>query len=204
MILKQAVLAGAGAVFAFFGTVNSASAHAISIGFENAGPSSVNIWLGTYSVGHGYQLEGSLQLQGVLGTVFGPVVSPFTMLTPISVGSKPAGLIDGVTNFYAPDATSPLVGSEAPFNAFCPACGPVDEWEGVKFTGLSSGNYRFTYIPIANPTQEWIPLNPNLNGTFDLTAVVVPTPEPSTIFLFLIAGSAFLLGRPLHKRQGSN
>ena len=200
MRLRQVFLAGVVAAIAFSPT--NLSAHAISIGFENAGPGSVNIWLGTYSVGHGYQLEGSLQLEGVMGTIFGPVITPFTMLTAIGVGNKPGGLVDGVTNFYAPDPTSPLVGSEAPFNAYCPACGPVDHWQGVKFTGLVPGDYKFTYIPIGSPTQEWVPFNPNMNGTFNLTDVIEPPgiPEPSTTAMLLIASTAGLLATRFRKR----
>jgi len=185
MVNKSLVLAAVVAALVL-SSARSASAHAISIGFENAGVGSVNIWLGTYSVGHGAPVnEGSLQLQCVIGAcgAFNQTIA-FNLLTGVGAAFKPAGLVDGVTNFYAPDSTGALVGSEAPFNAFCPACGPVDHWQGVNFVGLAAGTYQFTYIPIAFPTAQWDLINPNMNGRFDLTAVVVPpaaVPEPATL-----------------------
>jgi hypothetical protein len=160
--------------------IKPALSHAMSIGYENAGPGSVNIWLGTYSHG-GHHLEGSLQLGGVNGTVFGPTVNAFTMLS--ADGAKPAGLIDGVTNFYVSTALGvpgPLVGSDTTWlTVLCAACGPANHWEGVNFTGLTAGDYQFTYVPIANPSAEWDPYNPSLNGIFNLTGAVV-NPEPDT------------------------
>lgn len=166
---------------------SAANAHAISIGFENAGPGSVNVWLGTYNHG-GHHLEGSLQLTGVNGTVFGPTVNPFSLLTGTGVGFKPAGLINGVTNFFPSTplgVPGPLTGDESIWEGFCPACGPVNHWEGVNFTGLSAGDYQFTYVPIANPSAEWDPWNSSLLGIFTLSGQVVnpgnQVPEPATL-----------------------
>ena len=83
--------------------IGPALSHAISIGFENAGPGSVNVWLGTYEHG-GHHLEGSLQLQGVNGTVFGPSSNPFTLLTATGVGfepDRPGGWRDQLLPVYA-------------------------------------------------------------------------------------------------------
>jgi hypothetical protein len=182
--LRKSLLATLVGGIALVGIAGEAAAHATSIGYENAGVAgSVNIWLGTYEHG-GHHLEGSMTLAGVNGTVFGPTTNSFTMLTCDGAACKPAGLIDGVTNFYAPDAniggSDPLSGSEAGFLAGCPGCGPTNHWEGVTFTGLSAGDYQFTWVPIANPTLEWSPLNTNMNGIFTIgeTVITGAVPEP--------------------------
>ena len=166
--------------------IQKASAHAISIGFENAGAGAITTWLGTYAHGGGNNLQGSMTLEGVLGTVFPALTVAFNQL----VTTKPSGLIDGTTNFYAPNTTGALVGSETSFNTVCPLCGPVNHWQGVSFAGLSVGDYKFTYVPIANPTAEWTPWNPNLNGTFRLGSGVINPgnniPEPTSLALLAL------------------
>jgi hypothetical protein len=123
------------------------------------------------------------------------------------VACKPAGLIAGRTIFYVPTPSGfpgPLVGSDAIWlSTLCPACGPANHWEGVTFAGLAPGDYQFTYVPIAFPSQEWDPYNPSLNGTFHLDSGVVgcgapgappcPTgvPEPASMAL-LFSGLAGL------------
>jgi hypothetical protein len=203
----------AACVAAFAAMSGAANAHSISIGYENAGPGAVSIFLGTYSVGHAADtLEGSLTLQGVNGTTFGPSTLAFDILVPSgpfgTVGSKPAGLIDGVTNFYVPGVTDPtaaLVGSEAGFNASCPACGPVTHWQGVTFTGLLPGDYQFTWVPIAFPTAQWDIINDNMNGVFSLSGSIVngdsTTPLPAALPLFAsgIGGLGLLSWRKRRK-----
>ena len=170
---------------AFLGFAGKAGAHAISIGFENAGPGAVTVWLGTYQHG-GHHNEGSMQLQGVLGTVFGPAISPFNLLTGTGVGFKPAGLIDGVTNFFVQGAggNTPLVNSDASWLAVFPSL-PANHWQGVTFAGLSPGDYQFTWIPAVNPTAEWSPWSTSMDGIFKLSGRVVNPgiPEPASLAL---------------------
>ena len=188
MTKKLSILGAAVAAALMLGAAGNAAAHATSIGYENAGPGSVTVWLGTY--GHsGHHLEGSMNLVGVLGTVYASTTNPFTLLTSTGVAFKPAGLIDGTTNFFAPGpcaegGTAPLVGVDPQ------VCGPVNHWQGATFGGLSAGDYQFSWTPIANPTAEWSLLNINMNGIFNLSGAVVnpnPTPEPGSLALVGLA-----------------
>lgn len=187
---KKLSLIGAAVVLSL-GAIGNASAHAISIGYANAGPGAVTVWLGTYSTGHAaITNEGSLNLVGANGNPFASTTVAFNLLAGVGVGLKPAGLVDGTTNFYVPNISDPnaaLVNSEAGFNASCPACGPVDRWQGVTFSGLTAGDYQFTWIPAANPTAQWDILNNNMNGIFNLTGVINPTPEPASLALVGLA-----------------
>lgn len=192
MSRKFTLLGTALAAALSFGAIGNASAHAISIGYENAGAGAVTVWLGTYSSGHAGPInEGSLKLEGI-STLFGPVTTAFNLLTCTgALACKPTGLIDGTTNFYIPNISDPnaaLVNDESGFNASCPACGPVDHWQGVTFAGLAAGTYQFTWVPAASPTAQWDIINNNMNGVFDLSGVINPgVPEPGSLALVGLA-----------------
>ena len=176
----------------------AASAHMISIGFENAGPGAVTFWGGNYthsSSPGNVPLEGSMTLEGIGGTVFAATTLAFDMNTL----AKPGGLIDGVTNFFVTggvgQAGNPLSAFDADFLTQCGACGPVTAWQGVTFAGLAAGDYMFTYLPIANPTFDWEPWNDSLSNTLTLTGTVVnPNPVPVPASLALVGLGLGLLG----------
>ena len=198
MTKKLSILGIAVAAALALGVAKDAAAHATSIGYANAGPGAVTVWLGTYNHG-GHHLEGSMQLTGVLGTIYGPTVNPFTLLTGTGAGFKPAGLIDGTTNFFAPNGT---VGSSAPLTGVDPVLfGGVNHWQGATFAGLTAGDYQFLWTPIANPTAEWSPLNTNMNGIFNLSGTVVTgdVPEPGTLALVSLA----MLGLAARRRRAA-
>lgn len=129
-------------------------AHTNSVGYENAGPGSVNFWYGNWH--HTDFTEGSMQLVGPGGF---NVTSPFTMV----VNTKPAGLIDGETNFYSDGTQLIGIGGDDTYS-----------WQGVNFTGLTAGDYTFTYIPIDSPSADWDPADSIiLSSTVSLSAAVL-------------------------------
>jgi autotransporter-like protein len=153
-------------------SVGASFAHTVSIGYEALGGGVFDVWYGTYHSGVNFT-EGSLQLVG-------PSISTtvaFTML----VATKPNGLIDGTTNFYSNAAGTALTGTPVVVSgnggSFNGQASSILGWQGVQFTGITRpGTYTFTYIPIANPTQEWDPINNIiLTATFTLTAQALGT-----------------------------
>jgi hypothetical protein len=182
--ISRKTILGMTALVAMLGLSQGASAHATSIGYENSGAAgSINIWLGTYNHG-GHHLEGSMNLVGVNGNTYASNTQAFTLtagnypFTP-DVAGKPAGLIDGVTNFYGCNSTGALTAS---CTGDASSFGQPDHWEGAVFSGLTAGDYQFTYVPISSPSAEWSIYNPNMNGVFTITAEVI-APEPGTIAL---------------------
>jgi hypothetical protein len=148
--------------------VSVAQAHTVSIGVYNAGaPGSVTLAMGTYS-------HGTPIFQGTMTLIAGPgippnIAQPFASVTT----TKPAGLIDGVNNFYA-DAT-PAQWGTLPADSFTSASyahnlgslGPVVNWQELTFTGLTTGLY--TYQLSGMTSQNWENLNSfqnNWTGTF--------------------------------------
>jgi len=119
---------------------STAAGHTITIGYANSGNNALTFWYGTYHNTH--FPEGALTLSGPLGTT----TTNFTLYQQ----TRPAGLVDGDTNFWSNGTT--LVGYDTYGK-------PVLTWQGMEFTGLVPGTYTFTYVPIAVPTQDWHPID---------------------------------------------
>jgi uncharacterized protein YhjY with autotransporter beta-barrel domain len=158
--------------------IGASFAHTVSIGYEVLGGGIFDIWYGTYHTGVP-STEGSLQLAG-------PSISTtvaFTML----VTTKPSGLIDGTTNFYSNAGGTALTGTPVPVSgnggSFNGLASGVLTWQGVQFTGITRpGTYTFTYIPIANPTADWDPINNAiLTASFTLSAQTLGTTFTSSL-----------------------
>lgn len=173
-----------------------ASAHTKAIGYHNSGPGSVTFWFQSW---HGFTapfFEGSFNLVGINGNPFPSTTVAFSL----SVGVKPPLLIDGVNNFFACNVNP---------NGLCPT--DVDQtggtkWQGVQFNNLTAGDYRFTYIPIVNPSADWAPATNGVQtNTLSLSGVVVgsgasneiPTMSEWAMILMalLLAGSGYLFLR---------
>ena len=144
-------------------------AHTVSIGYAFVSPGTVNLWYGSYHNTATFN-EADVQL---VGPSFNQTVA-YTLLS----GTKPAGLVDGVNNFYSNTAGTALVGvpeqvasTDGSGGAFNPATQSVLNWQGATFSGLRPGTYTFTYNPLGAPTVEWHPINDVIRtGTFTLTA----------------------------------
>lgn len=120
----------------------AAHAHTISIGYENSGQNELTFWYGSYHGGGATEGDISLTGQGM------DEQFAFDLL----VSGKPSGLEDGRTNFYSGGTCTTLVD----YNCYGTA---VDYWQGREFSVTAPGDYTFTYVPIANPTQNWEPTN---------------------------------------------
>ncbi len=173
-----------------------AGAHTKAIGYHNAGAGSVTFWFQSW---HGFSapfFEGSFNLVGINGNPFPSTTVPFNL----SVGVKPALLVDGVNNFFACNRIP---------NGLCPTDEDAQggtKWQGVTFSGLQAGDYRFTYIPIVNPSADWAPATQGVQtNTLSLSGVIVGGPptasdiptlsEWSLIILALLLGTVTLYMR---------
>ncbi len=190
-----------GLIVALSALSSAASAHTISIGSFNAGVAgSVTLVMGTYD-------HGSPISQGSMSLIFGPTVPPVVTQSFTSVlTTKPTGLVDGVNNFYA-DAHGSSMWGNLPSNSYSSATnlvglGPVVNWMGATFSGLTAGTY--TYQLTGMTSANWTNINSfanNWTGTLVIpeSSVAAPIPEPET-YAMLLAGLG-LLGVAARRRK---
>jgi hypothetical protein len=152
---SQKALAAASALL--LGVPTAALAHTNSIGYVGGGNGSVTFWYGNWHPGTTFN-EGTLTLQGINGTSFSPTTVNWSQLS----GTMPNGLIPG-TNYFTSNG-SQLV----PYD---PSIQTSYTWQGVTFTGLSAGDYQFTYNAAGSPTVNWMPMDSIiLSSTVSLSA----------------------------------
>ena len=189
---------------ALLAVAGGAGAHTISIGYEPAGPGSLRFWYGSY---HTYDVseltEGTFTLVGINGNSFPSATVAFSL----STATKPPGLADGVTNFYASGpafGTGPLL----PTNT---TGLPVASWQGVTFSGLQAGDYRFTYTPRVSPppSAHWDAWNAavqtntvSVTGT-QLGSAPADIPTLSEWALILLSIAVALVGFGVSRRRRS-
>jgi len=139
------------------GVPTAALSHTNSIGYVGGGNGSVTFWYGNWHPGTTFN-EGTLTLQGINGTSFSPTTVNWTLIQQ----TMPSGLIPG-TNYFTSNGTQ-LV----PYD---PSIQTSYSWQGVSFTGLSAGDYQFTYNAAGAPTVNWMPMdNVILSSTVSLSA----------------------------------
>lgn len=139
------------------GAPTAVLAHTNSIGYVGGGNGSVTFWYGNWHPGTTFN-EGTLTLQGINGTSFSPTTVNWSQLS----GTMPNGLIPG-TNYFTSNG-SQLV----PYD---PSIQTSYTWQGVTFTGLSAGDYQFTYNAAGAPTVNWMPMDSIiLSSTVSLSA----------------------------------
>ena len=152
---SQKALAAASALL--LGVPTAALAHTNSIGYVGGGNGSVTFWYGNWHPGTTFN-EGTLTLQGINGTSFSPTTVNWSQLS----GTMPNGLIPG-TNYFTSNG-SQLV----PYD---PSIQTSYTWQGVTFTGLSAGDYQFTYNAAGSPTVNCMPMDSIiLSSTVSLSA----------------------------------
>jgi hypothetical protein len=174
-------------IFALVASAASAQAHTITYGWvagQDAGE--VDFWIGAYLESHGNQWpqQGSLQVEGIGGTAFAPVVKAFDTLT----FELPSGLEFG-ENYFDLATTSRTAGV----------------WQGVTIGGLTPGDYAMSLVGVTHIT--WVPwgglafpnftLEANNIGSADVAAI--PLPAPILLFLSALGLMGFLGWRK--KRQ---
>ena len=180
---------------------SSVEAHTISLGSFNAGaPGSVTIALGTYDHG-GPVSQGQISL--IAGPGIGaPVISSFSSV----LLSSPAGLTDGVNNFYA-EATPALYGG-LPSDSFTSptnvsGLGPVVNWMTATFTGLSAGS--FTYQLSGLTSANWENINSfqtNWTGTVVIPQQTVTGQVPEGGSSIVVLGLAVAATAGLRRKFG--
>jgi len=142
------------------GVPTASLSHTNSIGYVGGGNGAVTFWYGNWHPGTTFN-EGTLTLQGINGTNFSPSTVNWTLIQQ----TMPDGLIPG-TNYFTSNGTA-LV----PYD---PNVQTSYSWQGVTFTGLSAGDYQFTYNAAGAPTVNWMPMdNVILSSTVSLSAAAL-------------------------------
>ena len=158
MSYMQKALAAASALL--IGVPTAALSHTNSIGYVGSGNGTVTFWYGNWHPGTTFN-EGNLTLQGINGTNYTPTTVNWSLIQQ----TLPTGLVNGTNYFTSNGSVLVPYGSNSQVSY---------TWQGVTFTGLSAGDYQFTYNPIGSPTANWMPMdNVIKTGTVSLTSAII-------------------------------
>ena len=143
--------------------------HSTSWGYESAGAGALYIWSGTYNHSTPFAPEGRVLLTPVGPPPGTPLVGTFDFMTT----TRPAGLIDGVNQFYAGDTgllpTNSLDGRTQ------------TNWQRATVSGLTAGNYTFSYDPTSMFSSNWRPRDDSISGgggAFITISATILGPDP--------------------------
>jgi hypothetical protein len=157
----------------------AANAHTTSLGYvPSADAGAVTFWAGSYDHGGFPSNEGIVTLIGLNGISYNSSLS--FNIGPVS--SRPAGLVDGVNNFFWD------LSNNFPTNVDPDYLGGVSYWQGVTFTGLVAGDYQFGCGSVCGETAQWESLNSEGFVTLTLREGDVGgvVPEPATWAMMLL------------------
>jgi hypothetical protein len=174
-----------------------ADAHTMTWGYEDNTGGSYTIWAGAWRSHYNAPAEGHLlyTLTDFNGVAQAPGVSVAFNLTS---STKPTGLIDGTTNFYANPSGTMTATNQSTY------VGPVS-WMGVTITGITNPGYyllKFDPAYVGGMSQNFTPAdNSVLNGVIiklggggGLGAPTDPGAGPSTIKVHVDQNSPLVLG----------
>ncbi len=132
-------------------TCGAAHAHSVTVGYVITGPNTITVYYGAY--------HGTVAPEGIV-VLTGPVT--LSKVVGGVVRTKPAGLIDGVTNFYAGSCSG---GSLSTPNA----------WESATFTGVPDGYYSIQLT--GSFSINWQPCDASISS--GSTQFLVDTTPPA-------------------------
>ena len=148
-------------------TCSTAHAHSVTVGYLITGPNSITVYYGAY--------HGTVAPEGIV-----VLTGPVTLSKAVGgvVGTKPAGLIDGVTNFYAGSCSGGSLGTP-------------NAWQSATFTGVPDGYYSIRLT--GSFSINWQPCDASISSgstqfLIDTTAPVIGT-VPANITVYTPANS---------------
>jgi hypothetical protein len=190
--MKHAFYLAAAAV-----SVSVADAHTMTWGYEDNTGGSYTVWAGAWIAHYNAPAEGYLLYTptDASGVSQGASTSVAFNLTS---SVKPAGLIDGTTNFYA-NASGTMTATNLQGYP-----GPAS-WMGVTITGITNpGYYLLQFDPayVGGMTQNFTPADSSvlngviiqLGGAGGLGAPTAPGAAPTTIQVHVDQSSPLVLG----------
>lgn len=150
-----------------FASLTGAQAHSVTVGYQSNAAGSITIWYGSY--------HGVTSPEGTI-TIVGPAT--LTKAIDTVVGTRPAGLIDGVNNQWALACSGGSLSSPS-------------AWQGTTFTGVPNGSYSIQLT--GSFSANWQPCDATISSSgssfsFDTNPPVISN-VPANINLVAPAGS---------------